>query len=72
MLIRRSPHEAWREPAVSALQNEDTLQLVLESAPEHLPGFVGTRLVTEREISTRYGQAMVLPGPTAWGRPSDE
>lgn len=57
MLIRRSPHEAWREPAISAWHNEDTLQQVLESAPELLPGFVGTRLVAAREVSTRYGPA---------------
>lgn len=55
MLIRRSPDEVWREPAASAWQNEDTLQQVLESAPELLPGSVGRRLVAAREVSTRYG-----------------
>ena len=57
MLIRRSPDEAWRAPAVSVWENESTLQQVLESAPDLLPGFVGRRLVAVREFSTRYGPA---------------
>ncbi|MFL5796392.1 MAG: hypothetical protein ACJ77A_00465 [Actinomycetota bacterium] len=57
MLVRRQGEKGWRDPEVTAYENEAALQALLESSPELLPGFSGRRLVVAREHSTGYGPA---------------
>lgn len=57
ILIRRDGESGWRDPDTAAYEDEAALQRLLESSPDLLPGFVGTRLITAREVPTTYGPA---------------